>query len=151
MRLDEHHYRHLLVSQIRRVYADSNLTTPKHYSYKEWVFFLKLLGEDESSGALHRSAEVKNPHDEAHTNTSKASKSHTPNGSGSDNAEQEDFTRWSWMGPRSPLMSDKSEADLLLEFLFQRLEESLGGVNKHKEEPILRERRAGLDKDSKMT
>lgn len=139
------------MSQIRRVYADSNLATSKHYSYKEWVFFLKLLGEDESSGALHRSAEVKNPHDERHTNTGEVSKSHTPNSSHSGNADQEDYTRWSWMGPRSPLMSDKSEADLLLEFLFQRLEESLGGVNKHKEKAILQERHARPSRRHKTT
>jgi potassium channel subfamily K, other eukaryote len=38
---------------------------------------------------------------------------------------QDEEAKWSWIGPRSPLISEKEESEWLLEKLFQRLDESL--------------------------
>jgi potassium channel subfamily K len=189
--LDEHHYRHVLIAQIRRVYADTASATPKQYTYDEWAYFLKLLGEDESDAKYHRHAaetrggeassssmptssskegegEVAEIEPETETKgeastssststnsnskpNSKPTSSHNSHGKVVDTAGQEaafssaeknpkgekgDLTRWSWIGERSPLMGDKEEAEWLLEKFLQRLEESLRGEGKEKEEGV---------------
>ena len=116
----EHHYRHLLISQIPQVYADTKLATPKKYSYVEWSFFLRLLGEDESDSSLHRRP-CSDPKAHSHHK-------HKDSQAGCEQAPDEDppdKPRWSWIGTLSPLMQDKDEAEWILERLFQRLEESL--------------------------
>lgn len=168
---DDHHYRHILISQLRKVYRDSNASTPKKYSYAEWAFFLALLGEDENDSRFHRKAPVKThdkkvkdiikPNadgmapvekeeqlDEVETPTSAGEgggkegegegegeekedssvpgvKKDTPTEEGEGEGEGEGITKWSWIGNRSPLMGDQSEAEWLLDKLFSKLEESL--------------------------
>lgn len=112
----EHHYRRLLITQIPKVYGHTKYASPKHYSYIEWTFYLRLLGEDESDGRQHRMP------------------SHTYHGAGGrrSNSTARPPARdqssagqpWSWIGQRSPLMSDKLEAEWILQRLFQKLEES---------------------------
>ncbi|KAL2440958.1 Outward-rectifier potassium channel TOK1 [Exophiala dermatitidis] len=136
---DEHHYRHALLSQIRKVYADTTAATPKRYSYEEWVRFLRLLGEDEQDPAFHRRApeldqgseaqEVPPAHEQEATYTKEE-------GEGKEHKK-----RWSWIGNHSPLMRDKEEAEWLLEKLFARLEESLRGEGRKKEERVKKETR----------
>src|SRR5205085_2101871 len=55
---DIHHYRHILITEVRNVYADVNSPTPKKYTYQVWSYFLKLLGEDEGDPKYHRKAPV---------------------------------------------------------------------------------------------
>lgn len=128
---DEHHYRRMLLSNIRRVYADSGQTEPKQYTYDEWAFFLKLLGEDEADERFHMRALNKR--------RTKDKKKHSPtnqvedvrNGQirilppGQSDPADDETVQWSWIGSKSPLMSDKDEPSWLLEKLFQRLEESM--------------------------
>ncbi|KIV80459.1 hypothetical protein PV11_07957 [Exophiala sideris] len=134
---DEHHYRHVLISAIRRVYADTTASTPKEYRYDEWVYFLRLLGEDEHDASAHRhAAEIENE-----TNRQQALEMSGQEGafaSGSDKAPNKkgEKVKWSWIGNRSPLMGDKEEAEWLLEKLFIRLEESLRGEGNEKEEQV---------------
>ncbi|EXJ89409.1 hypothetical protein A1O3_02476 [Capronia epimyces CBS 606.96] len=133
----EHHYRHALLAQIRKVYADTMAATPKKYNYAEWTVFLKLLGEDEADPSYHKRAV-----DLAHGSKGEE----TPKDSGQEatysnqegtGAEQK--KKWSWIGDRSPLMGDMEESEWLLEKLFQRLEESLRGEGREKEEDTKRE------------
>ncbi|KAK5106026.1 hypothetical protein LTS08_000142 [Lithohypha guttulata] len=111
----EHHYRHLLISQIPRVYAHTKQKVPKKYTYAEWTFYLRLLGEDEADSTLHRKAVLK----------SKA-KGHYRQGSKQTAGEGDPDmkVKWSWIGQNSPLLQDKDEAEWILERLFERLEES---------------------------
>lgn len=127
--LAAHHYRHLLISHIPRVYADTKLPQAKKYSYAEWAFYLRLLGEDESNGALHGRAQVpsskhKKPKHEQSPPTDatdpKADKSRSK-AAGSDQTKPS----WSWIGRTSPLMQEKDEAEWILEKLFNKLEQSL--------------------------
>lgn len=124
--------------------------TPKKYSYAEWAYFLKLLGEDESDTTFHkrprprtRNADAKG-HDEMHPSVQQQ-KDFEDVGQeiGHTNAEDsmmedknEQVTKWSWIGNRSPLMGDKDEAEWLVEKLFQRLEESLRDMKREKERAV---------------
>ena len=141
---DNHHYRHILISQLRKVYRDTNASTPKKYSYAEWAFFLALLGEDENDSKFHRKAPIKTKDRKVkdilktdNDATAAVEKEETEDVEGSSPQEGEDgqadtntdeedgVTKWSWIGNRSPLMGDQSEAEWLLDKLFDKLEQSL--------------------------
>jgi potassium channel subfamily K, other eukaryote len=141
---DEHHYRHVLIGQLRKFYADAQATTPKKYSYEDWQYFLRLLGEKEDDPSYHRKAPT-NAEEEKEINQAEGSngqerpdqetqdlnakdpstrgKGYTSASEASDNDGP--TAKWSWIGAQSPLMGDKEEAEWLLERFFQRLEESL--------------------------
>lgn len=147
----------MLISQIRKVYADVSAATPKKYTYDEWAYFLRLLGEDEHDASYHKSAPALAA-DDAETveendtqGVSPATHRHREfQGSVQEGAEapqrnmrdndnetsdrKSRATKWSWVGNRSPLMGDKNEAEWLLEKFFQRLEESLKSELKKKAE-----------------
>jgi potassium channel subfamily K len=143
---DIHHYRHILITEIRNVYADVNSPKPKKYTYKEWSYFLKLLGEDEGDSKYHRKAltTTGNSHPQENTDagtaeTAEEQKGDNLQGAGQNNTATErsdndqtgkKIKQWSWIGNRSPLMQDKEEAEWILEKLFIRLEEEL---NREKE------------------
>jgi potassium channel subfamily K, other eukaryote len=138
---DIHHYRHLLITEVRNVYADMNSPKPKTYTYKEWSYFLKLLGEDEGDLKYHRKAPMdtgnsdpQKKKDAETAETAEEQKGGNLQGAGQNNTATErpgnnragkKIKRWSWIGGRSPLMSDKDEAEWILEKLFIRLEEGL--------------------------
>jgi potassium channel subfamily K len=141
---DEHHYRRVLISQLRRVYADTQAALPKKYTYDEWQYFLKLLGENEEDVRYHRKAPT---HGQEEREARQVEENNNQQGgqSGADEKRRGDMgrqggaytgerggddedvqvTKWSWVGAQSPLMGDKEEAEWLLERFFQRLEESL--------------------------
>ena len=128
---EEHHYRRVLISQIRKVYADSSAATPKKYSYAQWAYFLKLLGKDENDPSFHsqppKKAKAEDMPDESNGKLDPGSQIQEDSESGKEEA------RWSWIGDRSPLMGDKEEAEWLLEQFFQRLEDSLHNPRREKE------------------
>ena len=129
---DDHHYRHILISQIRRVWVDSNADTPKQYSYAEWAYYLRLLGEDERDERFHRRpptksalADLKARQQQARRNGHTDDEGPMDVTTGGSAKRSDSMTKWSWMGPRSPLLANDDEPSWLLEKLFQRLEESL--------------------------
>ena len=138
---DEHHYRRILLSQIRKVYTDSLASQPKHYSYDEWAYFLKLLGEDEADERFHRNARTRPKSHRKGDNTSEHEKpidkearefasagqklARDADHEGDATVDGEQITQWSWIGHRSPLMGDRDEPEWLLDRMFRRLEDSL--------------------------
>ena len=134
---DEHHYRRLLLSEIRQGNHDSAASQPKHYSYAEWSYYIKLLGQDEGDSKYHRQPHAADDLPGSHSNH------HDQNTGEPDNNQRGEMQgqslsnssqaaspqgasmRWSWIGQRSPLMGDKDEPNWLLEKMFQKLEESL--------------------------
>jgi potassium channel subfamily K, other eukaryote len=152
---DEHHYRRMLLKQIRRVYADSAAPTPKKYTYEEWAYFLRLLGEDESDSRHH--LQVFTGRKRKHKKQSAPPTELTVDGRGgqmdilppnqSDDPDSEDVVKWSWIGSRSPLMGDKEESEWLLEKLFQRMEESMRG-HQEAQDIAVNETRAQRDQGS---
>ena len=128
---DDHHYRHILVTQIRKVWNDSNSDSPKQYSYAEWAYYLRLLGEDENDSSFHRRPPKTRAADDLEERKKVADHR---KGSAAGNVDsttagaakkKDNMTKWSWMGPRSPLMAGDDEPSWLLEKLFAKLEESL--------------------------
>ena len=86
---DIHQYHYLLVREFRRVMKHLNESPPRKYSYEEWAWFLKLMGEDESHSASHRTAPVKVKND---TDTN-------PDMQQAQTDDQEGGMRqWSWLG-----------------------------------------------------
>jgi potassium channel subfamily K, other eukaryote len=138
---DIHHYRHILIKEVRNVYADVSAIETRKYTYDEWSYFLKLLGEDEGDSKYHRRAlikplesDLKKSTDEATAVTKKeqgvekdgeAGQTHAaPEGPETDRTEDK-ITQWSWIGSRSPLMGNEDESEWILQKLFARLEEEL--------------------------
>jgi potassium channel subfamily K, other eukaryote len=156
---DIHHYRHILITEVMNVYADVNSPKPKKYTYEEWSYFLKLLGEDEGDQKYHRKApmDTGNPDpqkkaDAGTAETGEEQRGDNLQGAGQNNTATvrsdidqagKKIKRWSWMGNRSPLMGDKEEAEWILEKLFIRLE-----VELIKEKELAKKLRARKEKET---
>ena len=105
-----HEYHYLLAKESRKVMDHLNESPPRQYSYKEWCYYLKLLGEDESSSASHRRPEV---------DPRKGGKVEMQQAQTSGSKE------WSWVGEKSPLMGEMEEAEWVLQKLSEKLEMNL--------------------------
>ena len=130
---DIHLYHYLLVKEIRRVMPEIGQTPPKKYSYHEWAWFLRLMGEDENSTEFHRRAPVK----EKIADGPQLQRAVTDANDEEDIATQQ---QWSWLGARSPLMGETDEAEWVLERLSMTLERELRKQ---------RDRQKGADRDMK--
>ncbi|KAI9697486.1 MAG: Potassium channel [Bogoriella megaspora] len=111
---DIHFYHYVLAKEIRHMMVDVHASPPVEYSYSEWAYYLKLIGQDEDDSNFHRSPPIEvqrveepDPNQAAKANGAKTIK------------------KWSWLGNRSPLMGDKSEAQWILERLSMTLESEL--------------------------
>ena len=106
------HYRfYLLMKEMKNVVQHIGATPPRQYSYAEWTWLLKLLGEEESSEEKHRRPW------EAHESELAA----TANGEGPASARDKDgrLKPCSWLSRRSPLMTAIDEAKWVLERLIR--------------------------------
>ena len=114
---DVHEYHYLLVKEFRNVMKHLNQSPPRKYTYKEWVWFLKLMGEDEGDHASHRTppVKIKNDSPDKEPDTQQAQ---------TDDSEGK-IRQWSWLGNRSPLMGETEEAEWVLERLSMTLEKEL--------------------------
>ncbi|KIW07875.1 uncharacterized protein PV09_01788 [Verruconis gallopava] len=111
---DRHLYHYVLSKEIRQLMKDIQATPPKQYSYHDWAWYLKLLGQDEDDRKYHRDPPVlpDQKRADAKNESEYLGQGMGPNGDLS----------WSWLGTRSPLMGNKSEAEWLLEKLSEALE-----------------------------
>ena len=125
LREDIHTYHFLLIKEFRNVLKHLKESPPRKYDYEEWAWFLKLMGEDESHSASHRTAPVK-------------VKNNTDGKPDMQQAQTDDMEgglrQWSWLGNRSPLMGDSEEAEWVLERLSMTLEKELKKLSKVKAE-----------------
>ena len=113
---DKHRYHYLLVKEFRNVMQHLNESPPRKYSYEEWAWFLKLMGEDESHSTSHRTAPVTVSND---TNAK-------PDMQQAQTDDEEGGMRqWSWLGNRSPLMGSIVESEWVLERLAMTLEKEM--------------------------
>lgn len=119
---DIHHYHYLLVREIRNVMNHLNQNPPREYSYKEWAWFLKLIGEDEDSPEAHRAPPLTIDQKEGMDEELRQERS--PSNESGD-GKKDGIKQWSWLGNRSPLMGDREEAQWVLERLSQTLETKL--------------------------
>ena len=108
-----HHYQYLLIQELRKMFKYTTSSPPKRFSYDEWAYYLKLLGEDESI-ALH--------HCIPRTSTKEKQQGKGEYSVGGDDGNK---GKWSWIGHQSPLMGDREEAEWLLDALADKLEQEL--------------------------
>jgi potassium channel subfamily K, other eukaryote len=99
----------LLISEIKLVAAHLKEPKPHRYTFDEWAWFLKLIGEDEHSAKTHCMVRRVEKHQ-------RRSAIH-------ENAGQE--LVWSWVGSPNPLLSILEESEWVFHRLAERLWESL--------------------------
>ncbi|KAI9808583.1 MAG: hypothetical protein M1825_003732 [Sarcosagium campestre] len=135
---DKHHYHYLLIKELRSVMQHVHESPPRRYSFEEWAWFLRLLGEDETSGRTHHSPLANDNSTVPPTDGRPQGAAATSDGidrSGGDKSaiaaaaaaagEEDDERAWSWLGKRSPLQGGKDEAEWVLEKLSLTLEREL--------------------------
>lgn len=146
---DIHFYHYILARELRNLMRDTSESPPKQYDYSEWVYYLKLIGQDESDSDLHRKPPVEPRHTKHHRKSQEG-------GQEADQIDERDAVgvaggevrdpdvapgadentdpqapqgpkklKWSWLGTRSPLMGTKTEAMWLLERISAVLETEL--------------------------
>ncbi|KAI1741415.1 hypothetical protein F4680DRAFT_64534 [Xylaria scruposa] len=109
-------YRLVLIDEIRSVSKHLQHSPPRKYTYQEWAWYLRLIGEDESDVSTHRKPLKK---------SKKAHDAKDPRQPGGDGDKVDEKPKWSWVGHRSPLMDTREEAEWILDKLSQRLREEL--------------------------
>ena len=106
----------LLALEIGKVMEDRKVRPPRQYTYDEWAWFLKLIGEDEPAQASHRHTRGNALEEDDEQATSQP-------------AVNEDdclnVKRCSWLSKGSPLMAEQAEAEWVLEHLFSTLKKEL--------------------------
>ncbi|KAI9151956.1 Outward-rectifier potassium channel TOK1 [Paramyrothecium foliicola] len=107
----EYHY--LLIAEIEMVSKHLRHKKPRVYSFEEWAWYLKLMGEDERSPDTHRKP---------------APKTKDPR----DSVEEGQPMKWSWVGNGSPLVGGHEESEWILDRLTKRLKECLAAERKHR-------------------
>ncbi|OJD37454.1 potassium channel [Diplodia corticola] len=115
---DIHFYHFVLAKETRKVMKDLNASPPKQYSYQEWAYYLKLIGQDEANPGGHRKPPAKPERNKNH-------KADIGAGAGTARFDGDKVYAWSWLGTRSPLMGSKLEAEWILERLSTSLEHEL--------------------------
>ena len=112
----DHEYHYQLVREFRRVMKHADESPPKKYTYDEWAWFLKLIGEDEDNTSSHRTAPIK---------VQQQGDQRVDMQKGAEYEADRQVRQWSWLGNRSPLMGETAEAVWVLERLSITLENEL--------------------------
>jgi potassium channel subfamily K, other eukaryote len=109
---DIHFYHFVLAKEIRKLMKDVDASPPRQYTYEEWAYYLRLIGQDEEDVSRHRRPHIRRD------------SSNEPDMGVADGAKTElsEGYKWSWLGIRSPLMGSKNEAQWLLNRLSAALE-----------------------------
>lgn len=128
-------YHAILIEEIGRVMQHLKSHPPRKYTFQEWAWYLRLIGEDEGNADKHRKVEPSRLHPPHLRHRKKAKEVDTDDGGGEElagenngEAEEEEKGKrqpWSWVGSRSPLMGSQEEAEWILEKLTERLKEEL--------------------------
>ncbi len=109
---DIHFYHFVLAKEVRQLMKDVEVLPPKEYSYDDWQYYLRLLGQDEADASIHR--KPKNRHQGSGKHASDLGR-----------ADGDGEAEWSWLGIRSPLMGRKSESQWLLQRMATTLEKEM--------------------------
>ncbi|KAI1768571.1 voltage-gated potassium channel [Hypoxylon sp. FL1150] len=140
-------YHLILMDEIARVTQHLRHSPPRMYTFKEWAWYLRLIGEDESNHRNHRIPEKRPPRSsnsrhvksedadrttsEQHDNDDEEQQQHNEAEDAEETGEkerQEEKPKWSWVGHRSPLMDTREEAEWILDKLEQKLRAELQAV-----------------------
>lgn len=139
-------YHILLIEEIKNVTQHLKSHPPRKYTFQEWAWYLKLIGEDESNPDTHRKAmphvhhkgsgrlrdgngkdngNIKNGNNRSAEENPDQIQSEDKTGDSETKTDGEHHIQWSWVGARSPLMSSREEAEWILEKLTQKLAQEL--------------------------
>ncbi|KAK7736531.1 hypothetical protein SLS53_006962 [Cytospora paraplurivora] len=113
-----HEYHFILIDEISRVTEHLRSQPPRKYSFDEWAWYLKLIGEDERSARRHQKALPQQ----------KKKSDSVEDGQDATTEEDPEKLQWSWVGTRSPLMGSQEEAEWILEKLELKLKSELQRV-----------------------
>ncbi|RDW85639.1 putative potassium channel [Coleophoma crateriformis] len=135
------HYHVMLIKEIAKVLKHLNSAPPREYTYDEWAWYLKLIGEDEADAETHRKPLRKpRPDGEGLGATTTRAEDNFQN--------NKKKIKWSWLGNRSPLMGNKEEAEWVLERLTRKLDRELDEMHKEElEEKQYRNRGVSEDRE----
>ncbi|KAK1589774.1 uncharacterized protein LY79DRAFT_590857 [Colletotrichum navitas] len=130
-------YHFLLISEIATVQQHTKEKPPRRYTFAEWAWYLKLIGEDESNPEMHRKARP-------HIHGKKSGKKKKKSGDADNDVEGKWHLddKWSWVGPQSPLMGSQEESEWILSKLIAKLRDELDVV-RHEE----LERKSAADRE----
>jgi potassium channel subfamily K, other eukaryote len=117
------HYHSMLIQEISSVMRHLNSSPPRKYTFDEWAWYLKLVGEDESNPETHRKAKGKPDLNDENLGTATGRK-----------MDEDKKIKWSWVGSRSPLMGNREEAEWVLERLTKTLARELEAMRRDEEE-----------------
>ncbi|TGJ88199.1 hypothetical protein E0Z10_g605 [Xylaria hypoxylon] len=117
-------YRLVLIDEVRRVSQHLQHSPPRKYTYQEWAWYLRLIGEDESDPSTHRKPHKK-PHPTSDEKGLQPTGKHGIDGLTVGNRQGQAKTRWSWVDHLSPLMDTRDEAEWILDKLSQKLRQEL--------------------------
>jgi len=116
-------FQFLLISEIQVVALHMREGQSRKYSFEEWAWYLRLIGEDERDAATHRKP---SPKDTRHRFRGiKPRQKADRGGSASPPEHDGEHDKWSWVGHRSPLMGSQEESEWIMDRLMNRLGESL--------------------------
>lgn len=113
-------YHITLVEEIGRVIQHLKSKPPRKYTFTEWAWYLRLVGEDEGDAEKHSTPR------HIHRTLYKKQPPPPPE----EKRKDGDDDSWSWVGKKSPLMGSMEEAEWILERLTGRLTEELKGVKR---------------------
>jgi potassium channel subfamily K len=112
---DRYNFVYVLLRELIDVMTHLSDEKPKKFSYRDWAWYLKLLGQDEDDENLHS-----RPLQTLHGGCNEHDRGKA--------AGKKKNLKWSWMGVRSPLMSKKTEAGWIAEKLSEVLEQELDSL-----------------------
>ncbi|EGU88706.1 hypothetical protein FOXB_00777 [Fusarium oxysporum f. sp. conglutinans Fo5176] len=96
----------LLMSEIRVLINHLKESKAHHYTFEQWAWYLKLIGEDERSPETHCKVNLGKSRQDVNEDVSESGK-------------------WSWVGNQSPLLGAQEESEWILDRLMDKLQESL--------------------------
>ncbi|KAK3939068.1 putative potassium channel protein [Diplogelasinospora grovesii] len=136
---DPAEYHVTLIEEISRVTHHMRRHPPRKYTFQEWAWYLRLIGEDEGSADRHRKAQPhthgkKNKQKDMNGTNTDGSRDAKKDGEGETKAQDAVNEQWSWVGSRSPLMGSQEEAEWILEKLTLKLTDELRGVSRQEKE-----------------
>jgi potassium channel subfamily K len=109
-------YHFVLAKEVRQMMKDVDISPPQKYTYQEWQYYLRLIGQDEDDASQHRKPKIEPQQDD----------SDSPD---IGTADDDGTVAWSWLGIRSPLMGNQSEPQWLLQRLAAKLEEEMRNMS----------------------
>jgi potassium channel subfamily K len=113
---DMRFYHFILSMEVGQLMKDVDASPPRQYTYQEWCYYLRLLGQDENDKSKHKKPSAHHQH----------GRGDSPDLA---TADDEDDQAWSWLGIRSPLMGNSTEAQWLLQRLSATLMSEMRNMN----------------------